>query len=604
MDCRFLLAICAGVVSVASTRCSCRGSSNLTDAGTTDAAALAQDGNQLAGDGGPCPAGSLCELPDGAARICCDGRCVDNATDPLNCGSCGTVCPLGGVCQSGFCGFSDCTQVAVSRGGSGPSLGCSAPGVPYGICCGGTCIDDCTALFTSANCGGCGLACPPGTTCQGVTCATSSGTFPVCSPTTCPSGWSCVVDQTPAGASDIACVQSTCTKDGTACPLTSGAPGVCCSGSCVDTLFDSKHCMGCGGVCPAGTVCELGACLGVVACDATTRGKPCALPSGGGGACCASACADIENDPQNCGACGVICTAGAVCIGGTCVEPVTLAAAYCNPDAGTSCAPGTECLPEGGGSCVQLFCEGSPGGPCAQGVCCASGCTDLGQDPQNCGACGNVCPSTICTYGICYPSAGTAACAQTCPPGTGCVNGSCFGLPSQTLGMFCALPEGNVGIYCDETGCEDLADDPNNCGGCAVKCPSGQTCVSGGCSGDQPPCLKGTIGDRCDLDAGFTSFCCPGAGCVDLTVDLHNCGYCGNDCTTEWDGGISCVNGNCLAVPCPAGSANSLYCELDGGSIGLCCFGFCADTSSDPANCGLCTNACPDGGACAAGQCQ
>ena len=65
---------------------------------------------------------------------------------------------------------------------------------------------------------------------------------------------------------------------------------------------------------------------------------------------------------------------------------------------------------------------------------------DLENDPENCGACGNVCGiDDVCTMGICEP---------ICPAG-------------QTL--------------CGET-CYDLLGDPDNCGTCGNQCAADEYC--------------------------------------------------------------------------------------------------------------------------------
>lgn len=87
---------------------------------------------------------------------------------------------------------------------------------------------------------------------------------------------------------------------------------------------------------------------------------------------CDGACADLLNDPQNCGECGHTC-GGQYCISGEC------------------------------GSGTTVACPGSLSP-------CGGDCVDLGFDPQNCGGCGAVCPS------------GQACAAGTCvaPPCVGC----------------------------------------------------------------------------------------------------------------------------------------------------------------------------------------
>jgi hypothetical protein len=86
---------------------------------------------------------------------------------------------------------------------------------------------------------------------------------------------------------------------------------------------------------------------------------------------CGSACADLQSDPNNCGACGQKCPGVGggqnVCNGGHCA---------------TVCAPGR-----------QL---------------CPSGCVIESLDTANCGACGHACSSgEICRLGSCVPPSAT-----------------------------------------------------------------------------------------------------------------------------------------------------------------------------------------------------
>jgi hypothetical protein len=130
---------------------------------------------------------------------------------------------------------------------------------------------------------------------------------------------------------------------------------------------------------------------------------------------CGSTCADIQNDSNNCGGCGIACQPSQACV----------------PDAGQNHAPGCVCVPGSvpcGGQCVVTSsdpnncgnCAGMPGGVvCSPGeVCelsackvactlsgsnnCDGGCKDLSSDPLNCGGCGIACQSQeSCHDGAC-----------------------------------------------------------------------------------------------------------------------------------------------------------------------------------------------------------
>jgi choice-of-anchor A domain-containing protein len=77
---------------------------------------------------------------------------------------------------------------------------------------------------------------------------------------------------------------------------------------------------------------------------------------------CAGLCLDAQSDPNNCGTCGLRCSANALCLAGSC-----------------SCAP--------------------------MRPLCGTDCVDPEADPANCGACGNVCPSGACSGGVCLSPA-------------------------------------------------------------------------------------------------------------------------------------------------------------------------------------------------------
>jgi len=210
-------------------------------------------------------------------------------------------------------------------------------------------------------------------------------------------------------------------------------------------------------------------------------------------------------------------------------------------------------------------CPGDPNVP--QQLRCGDECVDYLNDPQNCGACGNVCDADqCCSNGNCVDlcpagqvlcdgqcvdllddSANCGACGNTCPGDACCNAGVCeaFCDPGDT--------------WCDNGLCADLLNDATNCGDCGNDCGSGACCDDGLCE------------SLCDPGRTY----CDDGLCHDLLTDPDNCGACGNSC----GGQAICDNGQC--VPC------------DGqGGAKYACDNRCVNLNTDPYNCGACGDSC------------
>ncbi len=188
---------------------------------------------------------------------------------------------------------------------------------------------------------------------------------------------------------------------------------------------------------------------------------------------------------------------------------------------GNVCGDGTCCS---GGECVSVCSEGE--------TWCGDGCSDLTSDSANCGACGNACDEgTFCSEGACHPICG----------------------------------EGED--YCSGE-CANLQNDNLNCGACGNQCGDGTCCSFGSCVS---LCSDGRVW-------------CNGK-CVDLQNDSGSCGVCGNAC-----GGESCCDGGtCVSFTCNGG--------------GTQCGSDCVDTNFDDNNCGACFHACDYYQSCYQGEC-
>jgi hypothetical protein len=160
-----------------------------------------------------------------------------------------------------------------------------------------------------------------------------------------------------------------------------------CNVTCVYLSVDPFNCGGCGNACQPRAICVAptdGGNLGACECPV---GNP--LPDGGQTILlCDGACSDITTDPNNCGGCagagGTVCSSGQVC------APTDAGSGACE----TSCGTATEC----NGACVTLS-----------------------TDPNNCGACGNICPQGYDCHatpngtapGTCLPDAVVACISNT-----------------------------------------------------------------------------------------------------------------------------------------------------------------------------------------------
>lgn len=131
----------------------------------------------------------------------------------------------------------------------------------------------------------------------------------------------------------------------------------------------------------------------------------------------------------------------------------------------------------------------NPPPECADGyVHCGASCTNVTQDPANCGACGTRCDGQVCSQGECKDAcdAGLTDCAASCvdvtgdPAHCGACGVSCAVGQVCTAGE-CACDSGRVA--CGDV-CADVATSVNHCGACDQRCAPGQTCAAGTCTGE------------------------------------------------------------------------------------------------------------------------
>ena len=79
------------------------------DGGSAGATSDGGGGSGVGGSGGDGGSGADCEPGCGVGLECCDGKCVNQNNDILNCGGCGTECTVGNpFCDNGTCGTAPC----------------------------------------------------------------------------------------------------------------------------------------------------------------------------------------------------------------------------------------------------------------------------------------------------------------------------------------------------------------------------------------------------------------------------------------------------------------------------------------------------------------
>ena len=262
----------------------------------------------------------------------------------------------------GFAMFAGCTQ----KDGASP-LVIGTPGVPVpsgqpdlgapaGTCpepqiwCNGRCVDPATDM---GNCGGCMIPCQPGQPCIGGKCGSEVPGVP---------GTPGIpgipeIPGTP-GIPGTPVVTGTPTTSGTLGTLSCGSGQTNCYGTCADLQSDATHCGACNIKCAFGKVCSAGSCT--ISCSAGQNN-------------CGGSCINTQTSTQHCGKCNNPCSSGQTCQNGKC----GLYASVMTLD------PHDICINSG-----KSWCWGV--------------CSDRYTDVNNCGKCGNKCPSGQgCSGGYC-----------------------------------------------------------------------------------------------------------------------------------------------------------------------------------------------------------
>ena len=398
------------------------------------------------GSGGTQTCTNSCQWPTACGMQSCAGPATQE------CGNCGTQARTCNANTGQYGAWSACTDEKTCD--SGATRVCGGTGSQ-------SCGDSCE---WNATCD-----CPAGTHLCGDQCVSNSSVNSCgasCSPCTAPVG-------------------GTPSCNGTSCGYSCGTLTQC-GASCFDTQNDPTHCGDCNTTCPRGESCVQGRCscptgqhrcLGVCVSNdspancGTTSCAACVPPAGATATCdgtscgftctsgtmCKSACADLNTDNNNCGACDTMCLGGRTCqaarcqcprgthdCDGQCVSDTSVATC------GASCSP---CVVPPGG---VVTCDGKSCVPsCPLGTHNCSGSCVSDTSITQCGPNCLQCPSGVGGEPVCRAGVCALACSE---------------------GMTECRPAGAAAY------CANLQTESNNCGTCGMQCLRTQYCFAGTCT--------------------------------------------------------------------------------------------------------------------------
>lgn len=345
-------------------------------------------------------------------------------------------------------------------------------------------------------------------------------------------------------------------------------------------------------------------CVGPATLDAS--GCSISMCSPGWGNCnpqVADGCeTDIKSNLANCGSCGTVCPAPAnmnsSCSAGVCSTGACLSGwGDCNNNPVDGCETGTTNDLSNCGTCGNTCLPIANGNPtCSNSICAVSSCNagfgncngiyadgceiNLGSSASNCGACGVVCASGICSNSTCLKTRGSS-----CSADNQCVSGFC------TDGVCCESRCGGTCESCAQSGRAGFCDaipngqDPSN--ECTAQSVS--TCgTTGVCSGSRSCAFypNGTISVPafCSASTLTLASTCSGSG-TSIPGGTASCApYVCN-------GSSSCKTSCTIAADCISGyTCQAGVCKKDLGSDCAsgteCASGFCADGFCCSAACG------------------
>lgn len=321
-------------------------------------------------------------------------------------------------------------------------------------------------------------------------------------------------------------------------PCIRGEHNACCAGTgCTNTNTDPTNCVSCGNNCTTGTlrgnVCipGEGGCVCERA-DGSTEvcnigdGEWCTELTEPTGETCG--CADLNDETNNCGVCGLVCDPNEHCMSGECF--CVAAGIDCPGGDSAACCPGVNrCVDlltdeANCGGCGELF-RCAWGEECIDGACrcgAGAGCDRFTQD-----CCSGTCQNVLTDPAHCGPLGTGTGCSNACESGVTCDSGSC----ACGAGGDCGPGQ----TCCDDSYCANLGSDPSNCGDCGTECFIGEECNRGTCE----------CGVDCDDGVDCTDDPCVGGRCEHHTYDADGDGYCRAGCPDSATGESNdCPNGD------------------------------------------------------------